>query len=147
MHMAPSSGCAYRDLTAHRSLGDCWTLTAAILPLPARWCRRNHPTAYRQNYIPNTNILTTTVALTNGDAFQITDFCPSSSSTAASIGPPPLQGTPAIQVSCRPISGWDKTVVTPVRGSNHLRYGIRGEPLRLLTNMPSTIHARKSWSP
>ena len=32
--------------------------------------------SHRQNYIPNTNILTTTVALTNGDAFQITDVCP-----------------------------------------------------------------------
>jgi GH15 family glucan-1,4-alpha-glucosidase len=101
--------------------------------------------SYRQNYIPNTNILTTTVALTNGDAFQITDFCPRFEQYGRIYRPPalfrivePLRGTPAIQVSCRPVSGWDKTVVTPVRGSNHLRYDIRGEPLRLLTNMPLT---------
>lgn len=101
--------------------------------------------SYRQNYIPNTNILTTTVALTNGDAFQIIDFCPRFEQYGRIYRPPalfrivePLRGTPAIQVSCRPVSGWDKTVVTPVRGSNHLRYDIRGEPLRLLTNMPLT---------
>jgi GH15 family glucan-1,4-alpha-glucosidase len=50
----------------------------------------------------------------------------------------PLQGTPAIRVSCRPVSGWEKTPVVPVRGSNHLRYEIRDELLRLLTNMPLT---------
>src|SRR5579871_6458684 len=30
----------------------------------------------RQRYVPNTNILTTIVTSSNGDAFQITDFCP-----------------------------------------------------------------------
>ena len=29
-----------------------------------------------QSYLPNTNILLTTVTLSNGDAFQIMDFCP-----------------------------------------------------------------------
>lgn len=38
----------------------------------------------------------------------------------------------------RSAAGTDKTVVSPVRGSNHLRYDIRGEPLRLLTNTPLT---------
>jgi len=105
--------------------------------------------SYRQNYIPNTNILTTTVALTNGDAFQITDLCPRFEQYGRIYRPSalfrivePLQGTSAIQVSCRPVSGWGKTVVTPVRGSNHLRYDIRGEPLRLLTNMPLTYFMR-----
>jgi GH15 family glucan-1,4-alpha-glucosidase len=70
-----------------------------------------------QSYLANTNILLTTVTLANGDAFQITDFCPDSSSTGACTVlrlfrvVEPLQGTPAIQVSCRPISGWDKTVL------------------------------------
>jgi hypothetical protein len=50
----------------------------------------------------------------------------------------PLQGTPAIRVSCRPVSGWEKNPIHPVRGSNHLRYEIRGELLRLLTNMSLT---------
>ncbi len=102
------------------------------------------PTASQQ-YVPNTNILTTVVTLANGDAFQITDFCPRFEQYGRMYRPAalfrmvePLQGTPAIQVSCRPVSGWDKHPVTPVRGSNHLRYEIRGETLRVLTNMPLT---------
>ena len=98
-----------------------------------------------QRYLPNTNILQTTVTLPNGDAFQITDFCPRFEQYGRIYRPAalfrmvePLQGTPAIQVSCRPVSGWDKTPVHPVRGSNHLRYEIRGDVLRLLTNMPLT---------
>ena len=98
-----------------------------------------------QRYLPNTNILLTTVTLPNGDAFQITDFCPRFEQYGRIYRPAalfrlvePLQGTPAIRVSCRPVSGWEKTPVHPVRGSNHLRYDIRGESLRLLTNMPLT---------
>ncbi|HSN05550.1 MAG TPA: glycoside hydrolase family 15 protein, partial [Nitrospira sp.] len=98
-----------------------------------------------QRYLPNTNVLLTTVTLPNGDAFQITDFCPRFEQYGRIYRPAalfrlvePLQGTPVIQVSCRPVSGWDKAPVQPVRGSNHLRYEIRGEVLRLLTNMPLT---------
>jgi len=32
--------------------------------------------ATTQRYLPNTNILVTTVSLPNSDSFQITDFCP-----------------------------------------------------------------------
>jgi GH15 family glucan-1,4-alpha-glucosidase len=99
----------------------------------------------QQRYLPNTNVLLTTVTLQNGDAFQITDFCPRFEQYGRIYRPAalfrlvePLQGAPAICVSCRPVSGWDKMPVQPVRGSNHLRYEIRGEPLRLLTNMPLT---------
>jgi GH15 family glucan-1,4-alpha-glucosidase len=99
----------------------------------------------QQRYLPNTNVLLTTVTQQNGDAFQITDFCPRFEQYGRIYRPAtlfrlvePLQGAPAIRVSCRPVSGWDKRPVQPVRGSNHLRYEIRGEPLRLLTNMPLT---------
>lgn len=99
----------------------------------------------QQRYLPNTNILLTTVSLPNGDAFQITDFCPRFEQYGRIYRPAalfrlvePLQGIPVIRVSCRPVSGWDKNPVPPVRGSNHLRYDIRGELLRLLTNMPLT---------
>ncbi|MDF0642435.1 MAG: glycoside hydrolase family 15 protein [Nitrospira sp.] len=98
-----------------------------------------------QQYLPNTNILITTVTSANGDAFQITDFCPRFEQYGRIYRPAalfrlvePLHGTPAIRVSCQPVSGWDKAPVPPVRGNNHLRYDIRGESLRLLTNMPLT---------
>lgn len=61
-----------------------------------------------QSYLPNTNILLTTVTLSNGDSFQITDFCPRFEQYGRMYRPAalfrlvqPLQGTPAIVVSCR----------------------------------------------
>ncbi|THJ23660.1 MAG: glycoside hydrolase family 15 protein [Nitrospira sp. CG24E] len=116
--------------------GGHFSLTS---PLPATDLKTE------QRYLPNTNILLTIVTLPNADAFQITDFCPRFEQYGRIYRPAalfrlvePLRGTPAIRVSCRPVSGWEKTPVQPVRGSNHIRYDIRGELLRLLTNMPLT---------
>lgn len=102
-------------------------------------------TTTTQRYLPNTNILVTTVSLLNGDAFQITDFCPRFLQYGRVYRPAalfrivePLSGSPPIRVCCKPVSGWDKTPVRFVRGSSHLRYEMRGEYLRLLTNMPLT---------
>ncbi len=102
-------------------------------------------TTTTQRYLPNTNILVTTVSLPNGDAYQITDFCPRFLQYGRVYRPAalfrivePLSGSPSIRVRCKPVSGWDKTPVRFVRGSSHLRYEIRGEYLRLLTNMPLT---------
>ncbi|MFO0706330.1 MAG: glycoside hydrolase family 15 protein [Nitrospira sp.] len=101
--------------------------------------------ATHQEYLLNTNILVTSITLSNGDAYRITDFCPRFEQYGRMYRPAalfrivePLRGTPAIRVSCRPVSGWEKTPVHAVRGSNHLRYEIRGELLRLLTDMPMT---------
>ena len=102
-------------------------------------------TTTTQRYLPNTNILVTTVSLSNGDAFQITDFCPRFLQYGRVYRPTalfrivePLSGSPSVRVRCNPVSGWDKTPVRFVRGSSHLRYEMRGEYLRLLTNMPLT---------
>lgn len=102
-------------------------------------------TTTTQQYLPNTNILITTVSLPNGDAFRITDFCPRFLQYGRIYRPAalfrivePLSGSPSIRVCCKPVSGWEKAPVRPVRGSSHVRYDIRGDYLRLLTNMPLT---------
>ena len=102
-------------------------------------------TTTTQQYLPNTNILITTVSLPNGDAFRITDFCPRFLQYGRIYRPAalfrivePLSGSPSIRVCCKPVSGWEKTPVRPIRGSSHVRYDIRGDYLRLLTNMPLT---------
>ena len=102
-------------------------------------------TTSKQHYLPNTNILVTTVSLPNGDAYQITDFCPRFLQYGRVYRPTalfrivePLSGTPSVRVCCKPVSGWDKTPVRFVRGNSHFRYDIRGEYLRLLTDMPLT---------
>lgn len=50
----------------------------------------------------------------------------------------PLSGTPSIRVCCRPVSSWEKEPARSIRGGSHVRYDVRGEPLRLLTDMPLT---------
>ena len=132
-----------RDLTVRPSSDGCLIRTGGHFSIASAIPSTDIKT--EQRYLPNTNILLTTVTLPNGDAFQITDFCPRFEQYGRIYRPAalfrlvePLQGIPAIRVSCRPVSGWEKTPVHPVRGSNHLRYDIRGESLRLLTNMPLT---------
>ena len=107
--------------------------------------------ATTQRYLPNTNILVTTVSLQNGDSFQITDFCPRFEQYGRIYRPAalfrivePLSGTPSIRVCCRPVSGWEKEPARLIRGSSHVRYDIRGESLRLLTNMPLTYLCEES---
>ncbi len=99
----------------------------------------------RQHYIENTNILVTELHLKNGDAFKITDFCPRFEQHGRMFRPlslfrivDPIKGTPKIQVKCKPIAGWSKEAAPPARGNSHLRFDIRGEQLRLTTNMPLT---------
>ena len=99
----------------------------------------------KQEYLRNTNVLVTTVQLVNGDAYRITDFCPRFQQFDRMFRPfslfrivEPLSGNPNIRVQCRPVSGWEKQPVTPARGNSHLRFDIRGETLRLWTNMPMT---------
>ncbi len=98
-----------------------------------------------QRYLPNTNILVTEVSTSNGDTFRITDFCPRFEQYGRIYRPAalfrivePLAGTPSIRVSCRPVTGWGKDYARGMRGNSHVRYDIRGEYLRLLTNMPLT---------
>ncbi|MBA5868608.1 MAG: glycoside hydrolase family 15 protein, partial [Nitrospira sp. CR2.1] len=98
-----------------------------------------------QRYLPNTNILVTEVSTSKGDTFRITDFCPRFEQYGRVYRPAalfrivePLAGTPSIRVSCRPVTGWGKEYARGMRGNSHVRYDIRGEYLRLLTNMPLT---------
>ncbi len=98
-----------------------------------------------QNYIPNTNILITRIYLRDNSIFQITDFSPRFEQFGRMFQPlslhriiEPVQGNSLITVRCNPISGWDKHPVPFIRGNSHLRYDIRGEYLRVLTNMPLT---------
>jgi len=91
-----------------------------------------------QRHLASTDILLTTITLPNGDAFQITEFCTRFEQSGRIDRPAaffrlvePLQGIPAVRMSYRPVSGWEKTPVHPVRGSNYLRNDIRSESLRL----------------
>src|SRR3989338_2203191 len=98
-----------------------------------------------QRYLPNTNILETILKDQSGASVRILDFCPRFSQYGRTFRPQslfrivePLLGTAMLKVRCVPISGWDKQAARMVRGNSHLRFDIRGESLRLTTNMSLT---------
>ncbi len=107
-----------------------------------------------QNYFPNTNILVTKFLCEDGTEFQVTDFCPRFEQYGRMYRPnslfrvvEPVRGAPMVKVSCRPVSGWEKTPVPPIRGNSHVRYEIRGEAMRLATDMPLTYLCEESPFP
>lgn len=98
-----------------------------------------------QTYIPNTNVLITLITSKDGSSFKVTDFCPRFYQYGRVYRPlslfrmvEPISGRPAIRVSCQPVNGWEKKPVPAVRGNSHLKFDIRGEEMRLLTNTPMT---------
>ena len=98
-----------------------------------------------QTYISNTPVLVTIVTSENGSVFKITDFCPRFYQHGRMYRPislfrivEPISGTPSITVKCRPVNGWEKQAVKAIRGNSHLRFEMRDEDLRLVTNMPLT---------
>ncbi|HLG19217.1 MAG TPA: glycoside hydrolase family 15 protein [Bdellovibrionota bacterium] len=50
----------------------------------------------------------------------------------------PVKGNPTIQVRCRPVIGWEKEAAKAIRGNSHLRFEMRNECLRTVTNMSLT---------
>lgn len=105
----------------------------------------------QQSYLPNTPVLTTQITCRDGSAFKITDFAPRFYQHGRIYRPialyrvvEPVAGSPSIRVRCRPVDGWDKTAVAPVRGNSHLRFELQGDCLRLVTNMPLTYLCEES---
>lgn len=99
----------------------------------------------KQSYLPNTTVLVTTLTSEDGSVFKITDFCPRFNQHGRMYRPialfrivEPVSGSPIIKVCCRPVNGWEKESVKPVRGNSHLRFDFRDEFIRLVTNMPLT---------
>ena len=102
------------------------------------------PVNFRQEYVPNTNVLVTTVESADG-AFTVTDFCPRFAQYNRVYRPvslfrivSPLRGNPTIKVSCRPVDGWTKRPLVPRRGNSHLRFETQGNFFRVATNMSLT---------
>jgi GH15 family glucan-1,4-alpha-glucosidase len=98
-----------------------------------------------QNYVSNTNVLVTTFFCDDGSEFQITDFCPRFEQHGRIYRPislfrivEPIKGSPQIKVTCVPVNGWEKEIVKPIRGNSHIKFEIRGDALRLVTNMSLT---------
>ncbi len=98
-----------------------------------------------QRYIENTNILVTELESSDGSKIRITDFCPRFEQHGRMFRPMSLfrkveavVGVPRIRVNCVVVDGWHKNPVASVRGNSHLRFDVRDDSLRLVTNMSLT---------
>lgn len=99
----------------------------------------------RLNYIANTNVLVSVQTNSDGSSFKIIDFCPRFQQYGRMFRPislfriiEPINGSPTIRISCRPVNGWEREFIKPIRGNSHLRYEIKDDHLRVTTNMPLT---------
>ena len=97
-----------------------------------------------QRYIPNTNIIESTITSDDG-SYTITDLLPRFEQHGRTYRPLTLirivrrvTGQPQITVRCRPVQGWTKTPAPVMRGNSHVRFQGYSDELRLTTNLPLT---------
>lgn len=96
-----------------------------------------------QHYLRNTPILVTRLEDANGNAIEITDFCPRFTRNERIYRPVafirivrPVAGSPRIRIRLRPTRGWGERDVTTTAGSHHIRYILDREAVRLSTDAP-----------
>lgn len=99
----------------------------------------------QQSYLPNTNVLITTVSLDDGSRFRITDFFPRFSDQERMVRPralirilEPVEGSPFLRVVCRPISGWEKKPLVAKTEENAVRFALGTDSLRLSSSLSLT---------
>lgn len=97
-----------------------------------------------QEYIRNTNILTTEFTTEDGK-FRVTDFAPRFYQYDRYYRPlmlirkiEPVEGNPFINVRCEPVGSYGAFSPEIVAGSNHIRFLNLESQVRLTTNIPLT---------
>ncbi|MEO8722482.1 MAG: glycoside hydrolase family 15 protein [Sphingobium sp.] len=96
-----------------------------------------------QNYIRNTPVLVTRHEDAEGNAIEVTDFCPRFGRNGRVYRPVafvrivrPVAGSPRIKIRLRPAKNWGAADPERTRGSNHIRYILDETTLRLTTTAP-----------
>jgi GH15 family glucan-1,4-alpha-glucosidase len=96
-----------------------------------------------QRYLKNSAIVETILYDTNGAALRITDLAPRFKQLGRIYRPitivrrlEPLSGTPRIRIRLRPQGGYGAARPEITRGSNHARYILPHQTLRLTTDIP-----------
>ena len=96
-----------------------------------------------QRYIGNSAILETILEDSLGNAVRVVDFIPRFTRWRRMFRPvsivrlvEPARGAPRVRVLCKPRHGYGKHDPQTTRGSNHIRYILGGEVLRLTTDAP-----------
>ena len=96
-----------------------------------------------QKYIRNTPILLTRLEAKDGSAVEILDFCPRFERSGRMHRPVawsrivrPVAGNPRIRVVLRPMKDYGASLAETTNGTNHIRYLVGPQALRLSTDAP-----------
>jgi GH15 family glucan-1,4-alpha-glucosidase len=102
--------------------------------------------AAEQRYLKNTPILATRLTDSDGGTVEVFDFCPRFERDGRMYRPVafvrivrPIAGAPRIKVSLNPAAGCGAHDAERTSGTNHIRYLLDPQPLRLTTDAP-VIH-------
>ncbi|TRD10090.1 glycoside hydrolase family 15 protein [Erythrobacter insulae] len=97
----------------------------------------------KQEYIRNTPNLVTTLEAKDGSAVEILDFCPRYERSGRMYRPVaysrivrPISGNPRIRVILNPVKDYGAQVAETTHGTNHIRYLVGPQALRLSTDAP-----------
>lgn len=100
-------------------------------------------TSATQEYIRNTPNLVTTLEAKDGSAVQILDFCPRFERSGRMYRPVsyvrivrPLKGNPRIRMILKPTKNYGAQIAETTHGTNHIRYLVGPQALRLSTDAP-----------
>ena len=96
-----------------------------------------------QHYVRNTPILVTRLEASDGSAVEIRDFCPRFERSGRMYRPVayvrtvrPVAGSPRLRVILRPMRGYGSEVAATTHGTNHVRYLVGDQAMRLSTDAP-----------
>jgi GH15 family glucan-1,4-alpha-glucosidase len=94
-------------------------------------------------YLRNTPILATRLTDADGGVAEIFDFCPRFERSGRMYRPVafarivrPLAGAPRLRIALNPATGWGEADAERTSGTNHVRYLLKPQPLRLTTDAP-----------
>ena len=96
-----------------------------------------------QHYERNTAILVTRLEAADGSAVEIHDFCPRFERSGRMYRPVayarivrPVAGSPRIRMLLKPMRDYGRALATTTYGTNHVRYLVGPQALRLSTDAP-----------
>ena len=105
-------------------------------------------------YLKNTPILATRLTDADGAVAEVFDFCPRFERSGRMYRPVafirivrPLAGTPRVKVSLNPAADWGGRDAERTSGTNHIRFLLDPQPMRLTTDAPVTAPARGAQLP
>jgi GH15 family glucan-1,4-alpha-glucosidase len=94
-------------------------------------------------YLHNTAILVTQLRDDRGGEVEILDFCPRFERSGRNYRPTafcrvvrPIAGSPRIRVNLAPTRDWGSRSPETTRGTNHIRFLVEPQPMRLTTDAP-----------